>query len=65
MFGWVDVSKRKFFALLVFLIVVEVFVVVLIARTEHDRFPPLPGNNERTKLGKVRSAVFASRVDAT
>jgi len=61
MYRWVDVAKRKFFALLVALIVVEVVVVVLIARAEHDRFPPLPaGGVERsTAVGQLRSALAA------
>jgi len=49
MFGWVDAGKRKFFAVLLALVVVEVVVVLLIARAEHDRFPPLPSSRQAAK----------------
>lgn len=55
MFGWVDAGKRKFFALVLLLIVVEIILVVLMARDEHARFPPVPGDNERLRVGKLRS----------
>lgn len=59
MFGWVDVGKRKFFALLMVMIAVEVVVVVLLVRTEHNRFPPLqPGGKERSRLGDLRSTLL-------
>jgi len=60
MFGWVDVGKRKFFALLMLLIAVEVILVVLIARAEHHRFPPVPGSNDL-----VNSEPLTPHVDAT
>ena len=48
MFGWVEAGKRRFFVLLVAMITVEVVVVVLLVRSEHDRFPPLPDNRLRS-----------------
>jgi len=65
MFGWVDVGKRRFFALLMVMIAVEVVVVVLIVRMEHDRFPPVPGVKEQhIGLGDLRSTLMP-RADAT
>jgi len=58
MFGWVDVGKRRFFALLWVMIAVEVAVVVLLVRLEHDRFPPLPADTSREPhlgLDRLRS----------
>lgn len=58
MFGWVDVGKRRFFALLVLMIVVEVVLVVLLVGMEHDRFPPLPAAEQHhLKLGHLRSTL--------
>ena len=58
MLGWVDVGKRRFFALLWVMIAVEVAVVVLLVRLEHDRFPPLPADTSRKPhlgLDRLRS----------